>query len=77
MHLIILGLILVVGILAYYIITGGADNSGASSGKKKDDTKRSKVTDDLRKEDNVIFLPTADNADNDMHKDPDAGDPDL
>lgn len=67
MHLLILGLILVVGILAYYIMTT-SPGSGKSSDAKNSKIKRhnqpeeeeSHVPEDLRKEDNVIFLPTAD-----------------
>ena len=58
MHLLLLGLILVVGILVYYIMTTSAGSKGASSGKKKKN--HNKVSENLRKEDNVIFLPTAD-----------------
>ena len=60
MHLLLLGLVLVIGILVYYIMTTSADGKGASSGKKNKDQNHSKVSEDLRKEDNVIFLPTAD-----------------
>ena len=55
MHLILLGLVLVVGILVYYIMT----TSGSPSDKEKKEPQR-KVSENLRKEDNVIFLPTAD-----------------
>lgn len=64
MHLLILGLILVVGILVYYIMTSGSESGKSSNGKKpkikhsNDDTE-SRVPDDLRKEGNVVFLPTA------------------
>ena len=58
MHLLLLGLILVVGILVYYIMTTSAGSKGASSDKKK--TQKSKASENLRKEDNVIFLPNAD-----------------
>jgi hypothetical protein len=43
-------------------MTTSADGKGASSGKTKKDQNHSKVSEDLRKEDNVIFLPTADEA---------------
>lgn len=56
MHLLILGLILVVSILVYYIMT----TSNPAGHDKKKEPPRSKVSDNLRKEDNVIFLPTAD-----------------
>ena len=58
MHLLLLGLILVVGILVYYIMTTSAGGKGASSDRKE--SSKSKVSENLRKEDNVIFLPTAD-----------------
>ena len=58
MHLLLLGLILVVGILVYYIMTTSAGSKGASSDKKK--AQKSKGSENLRKEDNVIFLPNAD-----------------
>ena len=66
MHLLILGLILVVGILVYYIMTSSSGNGKSLDGKKDkikrhnngDDTE-SHVPDDLRKEGNVVFLPTA------------------
>ncbi|MBQ3281951.1 MAG: hypothetical protein IJH41_06070 [Eubacterium sp.] len=65
MHLVILGLILVVGILVYYIMTT-SPGSGKSSDAKKDKIKRhksdedeeSRVPEDLRKEGNVVFLPS-------------------
>ncbi len=65
MHLLILGLILVVGILVYYIMTT-SPSKGKSSDEKKAKIKRendpdepeSKVPENLRKEDNVIFLPS-------------------
>ena len=76
MHLILLGLILVIGILVYYIMTTGAGDKGASSGKKKDSGK-SGVSDNLRKEDNVIFLPTADGAKETDSKDPASGSDDT
>lgn len=60
MHLLLLGLILVIGILVYYIMTTSAPNKGASSRKKNKNEQKSKVSENLRKEDNVIFLPTAD-----------------
>ena len=64
MHLLILGLILVVGILVYYIMTTSPGKSGKSSSDKKIKIKTAEeenhVPEDLRKEDNVIFLPTAD-----------------
>ena len=68
MHLLILGLVLVVGILVYYIISTSAGDSGASSGgnskdgKEKVKTKKKHIADDLRKEDNVIYLPNKDDA---------------
>ncbi len=64
MHLIILGLILVVGILVYYIVTT-SPGSGSSSDEKKSRLKKSgdadgsRVPEDLHKEGNVVFLPTA------------------
>lgn len=65
MHLLILGLILVVGILVYYIMTT-SPGSGKSSDTKKSKIKRSDeseshVPEDLRKEGNVVFLPTMNN----------------
>ncbi|MBR3147058.1 MAG: hypothetical protein IKF54_02830 [Eubacterium sp.] len=70
MHLIILGLILVVCILVYYIMTTGSSGSQ----EKKKDPPHSKVSDNLRKEDNVIFLPTADGHGSDKPEDsPDSG----
>ena len=69
MHLLLLGLILVIGILVYYIMTTSA-GSGASSDKKKhrkgvkkSESQSGSVPDDLRKEDNVIFLPRKDGDD--------------
>ena len=65
MHLLILGLILVVGILVYYIMTTSPGSGKSSDGKKSkikrrsDDESESHVPDDLRKEGNVVFLPTA------------------
>ena len=64
MHLLILGLILVVGILVYYIMTSGSGSRKSSDGKKSkikrsSDDAESRVPDDLRKEGNVVFLPTA------------------
>lgn len=69
MHLLILGLILVVGILVYYIMTSGSGSGKSSDGKKSklkrsnEDDSESRIPDDLRKEGNVVFLPTA-NQDN-------------
>ena len=60
MHLLLLGLVLVVGILVYYIMTTG----GSPQDKKKGEPQR-KVSENLRKEDNVIFLPTADSKQDD------------
>ena len=62
MHLLILGLVLVIGILVYYIVTtssesGSPGDSAAKNGNKKS-AKKHKAAGDLRKEDNVIFLPT-------------------
>lgn len=56
MHLLLLGLVLVVGILVYYIMT--TSGKAPSSDKKKEPLH--KASENLRKEDNVIFLPTAD-----------------
>ena len=69
MHLLILGLILVVCILVYYIMT----TSGSAGQEKKKEPPRSKVSENLRKEDNVIFLPTADGAGPDESGDSDDG----
>lgn len=66
MHLLILGLILVVGILVYYIMTTSPGNGKSSDTKKskiklhKDEDEESHVPEDLRKEGNVVFLPTHD-----------------
>ena len=62
MHLFLLGLILLVGILVYYIMTPSGGNSGASSHEKNSEPKKN-IPDDLRKEDNVIFLPNSRNSD--------------
>lgn len=64
MHLLILGLFLVVGILVYYIMTTSPGNGKSSDGKKskikrKSDEPESRVPEDLRKEGNVVFLPSA------------------
>ena len=56
MHLLLLGLVLVVGILVYYIMT--TSGKAPSADKKKEPLH--KASENLRKEDNVIFLPTAD-----------------
>ncbi len=67
MHLLILGLFLVVGILVYYIMTTSPGNGSSSDGKKSKIKRRnaeddeSRVPEDLRKEGNVVFLPTAAN----------------
>ena len=75
MHLLILGLILVVGILVYYIMTT-SPGSGKSSDTKKSKIKRhndedaeSKVPENLRKEDNVIFLPSTNTGTDDSSED--------
>ncbi len=65
MHLLILGLILVVGILVYYIMTTSPGNGKSSDTKKskikRSDESESHVPEDLRKEGNVVFLPTMNN----------------
>ena len=80
MHLLILGLILVVGILVYYIMTT-SPNKGKSSDTQKSKIKRqnaeeepeNKIPENLRKEDNVIFLPNMNNADADGEGDSNSG----
>ena len=56
MHLLILGLVLVIGILVYYIVSTGSGNS-ESDDKKAHKQKKKKASDDLRKEGNVVYLP--------------------
>ena len=65
MHLLILGLVLIVGILVYYIMTTSSGGKDTSSTAKKRSSERCKSTapENLRKEDNVIFLPRADGTD--------------
>jgi anionic cell wall polymer biosynthesis LytR-Cps2A-Psr (LCP) family protein len=67
MVLIVLGLVLIIGILVYYIASTG---SGKETEQHQDEHqgKKKKVSDDLRKEDNVIYLPN-DNAKDDPGKD--------
>ncbi len=82
MHLLILGLILVVGILVYYIMTTSPGSGNSSNGKKSkikhknSDESESHVPDDLRKEGNVVFLPTANKDIPDSEHETDAPDPD-
>ncbi len=56
MPLVILGLIFIVGIFIYYMVStsSGKDLEDGSDGAEKDSRKRK--DDDLRKEDNVIYL---------------------
>ena len=56
MPLVILGLIFIVGIFIYYMVSTsrGKDLEDGSDGAEKDSRKRK--DDDLRKEDNVIYL---------------------
>ena len=64
MHLLLLGLVLVVGILVYYIMTTTPSGKDIKPRKKKvKPQERSKASENLRKEDNVIFLPRADGTD--------------
>ena len=79
MHLLILGLIVLVGILVYYILTTSGGNGASSDAKKRgsDDVfSHRNVPDDLRKEDNVIFLPNADKSGNDGQKEASAAEHD-
>ena len=69
MHLLLLGLVLVVGILVYYIMTTTPDGKDIKPKKSKkkvsksSERSQSSAPDNLRKEDNVIFLPRANGTD--------------
>lgn len=76
MHLLILGLVLIIGILVYYIASTSSYRKQDDSSEKEQKPARKKVSDDLKREDNVIFLPTDKNGDADSTGDGDASDAD-
>ena len=49
MQLVLLGLVFVIGLFIYYLFS--------TRGGSSDDTKDTKKDDDLKREENVIFLP--------------------
>lgn len=49
MQLVLLGLVFVIGLFAYYLFS--------TRGGSSDDSKKTKKDDDLKREENVIFLP--------------------